>query len=41
MAFAAGLGALLLSELWLLVRLERRCSHSRNELWQRSQARCQ
>lgn len=37
----AGLLLLLLSELSLLVRLERRCSHSRKELWQRSQARCQ
>lgn len=30
----------LLLELSLLLRLKRRCSHSRNELWQRSQARC-
>ena len=34
------MAATLLPELSLLVRLERRCSHSRNELWQRSQARC-
>lgn len=34
-------GAPLLAELSLLVRLVRKCSHSRNELWQRSQARCQ
>lgn len=33
-------GVPLLLELSLLERLERRCSHSRKELWQRSQARC-
>jgi hypothetical protein len=34
------IAAALFSELSLLVRLERRCSHSRKEPWQRSHARC-
>jgi hypothetical protein len=34
------IGAALLPESSLLVRLERRCSHSRKEWWQRSHARC-